>query len=99
VKVTHIETFAVDTGFKPPRPWLFCAIRTDEGVTGYSEDPHRPRLGDGAEREGRAHVRLDGVRTGTLLDRSRGRVVCSRHRPSGARSRPEGGSCGDPPSP
>ncbi|OLC31239.1 MAG: hypothetical protein AUH81_18520 [Candidatus Rokubacteria bacterium 13_1_40CM_4_69_5] len=37
MKITQIETFAVDTGFKPTRPWLFCAIRTDEGVTGYSE--------------------------------------------------------------
>ena len=36
-KITAIETFAVNTGFKPPRPWLFCAIRTDEGLTGYSE--------------------------------------------------------------
>jgi galactonate dehydratase len=37
MKITAIETFAVNTGFKPPRPWLFCAIRTDEGLTGYSE--------------------------------------------------------------
>ena len=28
MKITAIETFAVNTGFKPPRPWLFCAIRT-----------------------------------------------------------------------
>ena len=37
MKITAIETFVVDTGFKPVRPWLFCAIRTDEGLTGYSE--------------------------------------------------------------
>ncbi len=37
MKITAIETFVVSTGFKPPRPWLFCAIRTDEGLTGYSE--------------------------------------------------------------
>ena len=37
MKITAIETFVVTTGFKPPRPWLFCAVRTDEGVTGYSE--------------------------------------------------------------
>jgi L-alanine-DL-glutamate epimerase-like enolase superfamily enzyme len=37
MKITAIETFVVNTGFKPPRPWLFCAIRTDEGLTGYSE--------------------------------------------------------------
>jgi L-alanine-DL-glutamate epimerase-like enolase superfamily enzyme len=36
MKITAIETFAVTTGFRPPRPWLFCAIRTDEGLTGYS---------------------------------------------------------------
>src|SRR5207247_2957815 len=23
--------------FTPPRPWHFCAIRTDAGLTGYSE--------------------------------------------------------------
>src|SRR5262247_943804 len=37
MKITAIETFVVNTGFKPPRPWLFCAIRTDQGLTGYSE--------------------------------------------------------------
>jgi len=37
MKITAIETLAVNTCFTPPRPWLFCAIRTDEGLTGYSE--------------------------------------------------------------
>ena len=37
MKITGIETFVVNTGFKPPRPWHFCAIRTDQGLTGYSE--------------------------------------------------------------
>ena len=37
MKITGIETFAVSNGFNPPRPWLFCAIRTDQGITGYSE--------------------------------------------------------------
>jgi galactonate dehydratase len=37
MKITGIETFVVDTGFRPTRPWLFCAIRTDDGITGYSE--------------------------------------------------------------
>jgi L-alanine-DL-glutamate epimerase-like enolase superfamily enzyme len=37
MKITDIETFVVSTGFRPPRPWLFCAVRTDAGVTGYSE--------------------------------------------------------------
>jgi len=37
MKITAIETFVVNTGFKPARPWHFCAIRTDEGLTGYSE--------------------------------------------------------------
>jgi L-alanine-DL-glutamate epimerase-like enolase superfamily enzyme len=36
MKITAIETFVVNTGFKPPRPWHFCAIRTDEGLTGYN---------------------------------------------------------------
>ncbi len=34
MKVTSIETFVVK-GLT--RPWLFCAIHTDEGITGYSE--------------------------------------------------------------
>jgi len=37
MKITEVETFVVDTGFTPPRPWLYCAVRTDEGLTGYSE--------------------------------------------------------------
>jgi L-alanine-DL-glutamate epimerase-like enolase superfamily enzyme len=37
MRITAIETFVVNTGFKPPRPWHFCAVRTDEGLTGYSE--------------------------------------------------------------
>ncbi len=35
MKITAIETFAVKgVGW---HPWLFCAVRTDEGITGYSE--------------------------------------------------------------
>jgi galactonate dehydratase len=37
MKISGVETFAVNTGFRPRRPWLFCAVRTDEGLTGYSE--------------------------------------------------------------
>ena len=37
MKITGIETFVVDTGFTPPRRWTYCAIRTDEGITGYGE--------------------------------------------------------------
>jgi L-alanine-DL-glutamate epimerase-like enolase superfamily enzyme len=37
MKITGIETFVVDTGFTPRRPWLFSAIRTDAGLTGYGE--------------------------------------------------------------
>ncbi|MCH8817884.1 MAG: mandelate racemase/muconate lactonizing enzyme family protein [Chloroflexi bacterium] len=35
MKITAIENFLVDKG--GPAPWLFCAIRTDSGITGYSE--------------------------------------------------------------
>lgn len=35
MKITSIETFQVRTILD--HPWLFCAIRTDSGVTGYSE--------------------------------------------------------------
>src|SRR4029077_10503955 len=37
MKITGIETFVVSNGFTPPRPGHFCAIRTDAGLTGYSE--------------------------------------------------------------
>ncbi|MDP7532689.1 MAG: mandelate racemase/muconate lactonizing enzyme family protein, partial [SAR202 cluster bacterium] len=33
-KITDVETFVVDGG---RRPWLFSAVRTDEGITGYGE--------------------------------------------------------------
>jgi len=34
VKITAIETFVVDAGW---RPWQFVAVRTDAGITGYGE--------------------------------------------------------------
>ena len=34
MKVTSIEVFPVKS---LTRPWLYCAVRTDEGITGYSE--------------------------------------------------------------
>ena len=34
MKITGIDTFVVDAGW---RPWQFVAVRTDEGVTGYGE--------------------------------------------------------------
>ena len=42
VKITNIETFIVDAGW---RPWTFVKIETDEGVTGYGEcsDGRSPR--------------------------------------------------------
>src|SRR3989442_7122126 len=41
VKITGIETFVVDAGW---RPWQFVAVRTDSGLTGYGEcsDGHNP---------------------------------------------------------
>ncbi|MEE8042571.1 MAG: mandelate racemase/muconate lactonizing enzyme family protein [Pseudomonadales bacterium] len=33
MKVTEVEVFVVGQG----RPWLYCAARTDEGITGYGE--------------------------------------------------------------
>ena len=34
MKITDIETFVVDAGW---RPWVFVKVETDEGVTGYGE--------------------------------------------------------------
>jgi L-alanine-DL-glutamate epimerase-like enolase superfamily enzyme len=34
MKITAIETFVVDAGW---RPWQFVAVRTDDGLTGYGE--------------------------------------------------------------
>ncbi len=44
MKITAIETFLVRK--LGPAPWIFCAIRTDEGITGYSE------FGQGAQYKG-----------------------------------------------
>ena len=35
MKITAIENFLVDNGGRGP--WLFCAVRTDSGITGYGE--------------------------------------------------------------
>lgn len=34
MKITGLETFVVDAGW---RPWQFVAVRTDAGLTGYGE--------------------------------------------------------------
>ncbi len=34
MKITKVDTFVVDAGW---RPWQFVAVRTDEGLTGYGE--------------------------------------------------------------
>ena len=34
MKITNIESFVVDGGW---RPWIFVKVETDEGVTGYGE--------------------------------------------------------------
>ena len=34
MKITTIETFIVDAGW---RPWIFVKVETDEGITGYGE--------------------------------------------------------------
>lgn len=34
MKITNIETFLVDAGW---RPWIFVKVETDDGVTGYGE--------------------------------------------------------------
>ena len=34
MRITDIETFVVDAGW---RPWQFCVVRTDSGLTGYGE--------------------------------------------------------------
>ena len=34
MKITNIETFVVDAGW---RPWIFVKVETDEGITGYGE--------------------------------------------------------------
>ena len=34
MKITNIETFIVDAGW---RPWMFVKVETDEGITGWGE--------------------------------------------------------------
>ena len=50
MKITAIDTFVVDAGW---RAWLFVAVRTDEGVTGYGEcsDPRMPFSVEGTVHE------------------------------------------------
>jgi L-alanine-DL-glutamate epimerase-like enolase superfamily enzyme len=50
MKITEIETFIVDGGW---RPWAFVAVRTDVWVTGYGEcsDPRNPLGVAGAVRD------------------------------------------------
>src|SRR5207247_3439354 len=50
VKITGIETFVVDAGW---RPWQFVAVRTDAGLTGYGEcsDGRNPYAIVGAVRD------------------------------------------------
>jgi galactonate dehydratase len=35
MKITGVDTFVVKSGSW--NPWVFCAVRTDDGITGYSE--------------------------------------------------------------
>ena len=50
MKITNIETFIVDAGF---RPWMFVKVETDEGVTGWGEcsDVRQPHAIEGAIRD------------------------------------------------
>ena len=57
MKVTSVETFVVRA---LAGPWVFCAVRTDEGVTGYSE------VGSGPNPRG--VVKWTGVRFADLAD-------------------------------
>ena len=50
MKITNIETFIVDGGW---RPWIFVKVETDEGVSGYGEcsDGRNPQGVTGAIRD------------------------------------------------
>jgi len=50
VKITRVDTFVVDAGW---RPWQFVAVRTDAGITGYGEcsDGRNPYAVVGAVRD------------------------------------------------
>ncbi|SVE44010.1 uncharacterized protein METZ01_LOCUS496864, partial [marine metagenome] len=55
MKVTDIETFVVDAGW---RPWLFVKVTTDEGITGWGEcsDGRSPNGVCGTIQDLKAHV-------------------------------------------
>lgn len=55
MKVTDIQTFVVDAGW---RPWIFTKVTTDEGITGYGEcsDGRSPRGVVGTIEDLKAHV-------------------------------------------
>ena len=41
MRITNVEMFLVDGGW---RPWIFVKVETDEGITGWGEctDPRSP---------------------------------------------------------
>ena len=47
MKVTNVETYVVDAGW---RPWIFVQIDTDQGITGFGEcsDGRNPKAVVGA---------------------------------------------------
>ena len=55
MKVTDIQTFVVDAGW---RPWIFTKVTTDEGITGYGEcsDGRSPTGVVGTIEDLKAHV-------------------------------------------
>ena len=66
MEITGVETFAVNTGFTRPPPWLFCAVRTDAGLTGYGEF--------GSDGVTRGHMRIPiAPGRGTDLNETTGR--------------------------
>ncbi len=82
MKITRLETFIVDGGW---RPWTFVKVETDEGVTGWGEcsDTRAPHAVCGAVRD----LRNDPRRTGSARTRSAllrhgacAALECGRHR-------------------
>ena len=49
MKITNIETFIVDAGW---RPWMFVKVETDEGITGWASAATAGRLTASRARSG-----------------------------------------------
>jgi len=101
MKITGVETFAVNTGFRPARPWLFCAVRTDEGTFCAVAQGAVPELIAGTEHDTRTIGRKNRGRSCVALElegsvhRRNQRSISGGDRRQVSRTQKEESECGN----